>query len=103
MAGAEIAAAPVISPVEFDADKVADFAEDTIADAAAQQSIGAVDCYLGAERQGDVELEAGSGGRDILQIGHIATMGAGALPPFYFDEVGAKHSRLDAAVIHIPF
>ena len=69
MLGLEMPLRPLTSRLEFNSQEVTDLAIDAIPNLTCELAIGINDPNIGLQRNGLIELQAGAGKRNVLQIG----------------------------------
>jgi len=90
-------AVPGAGPIEGHADVVADLDEAAVTDLALQAAPGAHDLDIRACAGLRRDLDARSGGRNVLQVGYLFPHAAGFVDP-HFHQVRAHESRFPSAL-----
>jgi len=76
MRGHELVFGPLISGVEFDADKIAGVLKNTIPNPAMVATVGVKNRYRSAPRNGVLNLDTGTAGRNIFQCSQLFLLAA---------------------------
>src|SRR5689334_2450861 len=97
----EIVARPAAASLEFDPQKVADFAKYAVLYFADQHPFRVRNAVRRSQRHGAVYLKTGPRKRDIFKVGDAATNAASLILPLHIHQVGTKQTGLNTPVHHI--
>jgi len=92
MLGAISLFCPTRSGIELDSHEVANFLVNAVEYLAGETSLRAIPMNLDSQRNGSFQLQAGSGGRDILEQANRLPLSPGKVFPANFYHVCAQHA-----------
>src|SRR5665213_76442 len=96
----EAALRPTAAIVEFDPQKIANFAKNTVLYFSGQFAVGIGDVQGRAQWHGPVYLQTGSGKRNVFEIRNAAAASSIRVFPLNVDQIRTQHSGLNSAIQH---